>query len=444
MSADAQPPIEGQRQSVTGLAGLLGSVISAGKGILSRRRQAAAEAPSGDLLAKCQELLHHRGEASGLALACEVISDYQALDAANRNLFFEALGDAFDADPEGIIAAANAYKTNRSNEQLTALGKAIEAPRVKLFRRMNMAPDATSVLVKMRGALLQLLPDRPELKRVDTDLKHQFVSWFNRGFLELRVIDWDSPAAVLERIIQYESVHAIQGWEDLRSRLRENRMCFAFFHPAMPDDPLVFVEVALTSGIPTAIAPLIDKTAEPANQKDLDTVVFYSISNCHPGLAGVSFGNFLIKQVVEEVGKRYPKAKRYVTLSPVPGFCKWLAAEHNSPDLDIHELRSLAKMHGTNTTDPRWEAALELCARYLVKERSQDLALDPVARFHLGNGASLHAIHWAADLSDKGLQQSVGMMVNYLYDLDSIEENHDAYFDQSEVAISRAVARLLS
>ena len=444
MSADAQPPIEGQRQSVTGLAGLLGSVISAGKGILSRRRQAAAEAPSGDLLAKCQELLHHRGEASGLALACEVISDYQALDAANRNLFFEALGDAFDADPQRIIAAANAYKTNRSNEQLTALGKAIEAPRVKLFRRMNMAPDATSVLVKMRGALLQLLPDRPELKRVDTDLKHQFVSWFNRGFLELRVIDWNSPAAVLERIIQYESVHAIQGWEDLRSRLRENRMCFAFFHPAMPDDPLVFVEVALTSGIPTAIAPLIDKTAEPANQKDLDTVVFYSISNCHPGLAGVSFGNFLIKQVVEEVGKRYPKAKRYVTLSPVPGFCKWLATEHNSPDLDIHELRSLAKVHGTNTTDPRWEAALELCARYLVKERSQDLALDPVARFHLGNGASLHAIHWAADLSDKGLQQSAGMMVNYLYDLDSIEENHDAYFDQSEVAISRAVARLLS
>ena len=444
MSANAQPPIEAQRQSGSGLAGLLGSVISAGKGILARRRQATAEAPSGDLLAKCRQLLHHRGEASGLALACEVIADYQVLDAANRTLFFEALGDAFDADPEGIIAAANAYKTNRSNEQLATLGKAIEAPRVKLFRRMNMAPDATSVLVKMRGALLQLLPDRPELKRVDTDLKHQFVSWFNRGFLELRVVDWNSPAAVLERIIQYESVHAIQGWEDLRSRLRENRMCFAFFHPAMPDDPLVFVEVALTSGIPSAIAPLIDKTSEPTDQKDLDTVVFYSISNCHPGLAGVSFGNFLIKQVVEEVGKRYPKAKRYVTLSPVPGFCKWLTAENSSPDLDIHELRSLAKVHGTDTTDARWEAALGLCARYLVRERSQDLALDPVARFHLGNGASLQAIHWAADLSDKGLQQSAGMMVNYLYDLDSIEENHDAYFDQGEVAVSRTVARLLN
>jgi malonyl-CoA decarboxylase len=444
MSADAQPPIEAQRESGSGLAGLLGSVISAGKGILARRRQAAAEAPSGDLLAKCRQLLHHRGEASGLALACEVIADFQALDATNQTLFFEALAHAFDADHDRIVSATDAYRANPSSEQLTTLAKAIEAPRVKLFRRMNMAPDATSVLVKMRGALLQLLPDHPELKRVDTDLKHQFVSWFNRGFLELRVIDWNSPAAVLERIIQYESVHAIQGWDDLRSRLRENRMCFAFFHPAMPDDPLVFVEVALTSGVPMAIAPLIDKTAEPANQKDLDTVVFYSISNCHPGLAGVSFGNFLIKQVVEEVGKRYPKAKRYVTLSPVPGFCKWLAAENSSPDLDTHELRSLAKVHGTDTTDPRWEAALGLCARYLVRERSQDLALDPVARFHLGNGASLHAIHWAADLSDKGLQQSAGMMVNYLYDLDSIEENHDAYFDQGEVAVSRTVARLLN
>ena len=444
MSADAQPPIEAQRQSGSGLAGLLGSVISAGKGILARRRQAAAEAPSGDLLAKCRQLLHHRGEASGLALACEVIADFQALDDANQTLFFEALAHAFDADHEGIVSATDAYRANPSSEQLATLAKAIEAPRVKLFRRMNMAPDATSVLVKMRGALLQLLPNHPELKRVDTDLKHQFVSWFNRGFLELRVIDWNSPAAVLERIIQYESVHAIQGWDDLRSRLRENRMCFAFFHPAMPDDPLVFVEVALTSGVPTAIAPLIDKTAEPANLKDLDTVVFYSISNCHPGLAGVSFGNFLIKQVVEEVGKRHPKAKRYVTLSPVPGFCKWLAAENSASALDIHELRSLAKVHGTDTTDPRWEAALGLCARYLVRERSQDLALDPVARFHLGNGASLHAIHWAADLSDKGLQQSAGMMVNYLYDLDSIEENHDAYFDQGEVAVSRTVARLLN
>ena len=444
MSADMQSPIKSQRQSGTGLAGLLGSVISAGKDILARRRQAATEAPSGDLLTKCKQLLHHRGEASGLALASEVIADYQALDDANRALFFDALARDFDAPSEAIIAAAEKYKIEPTPAHLTSLAKAVEAPRVKLFRRMNMAPDATAVLVKMRGALLSLLPQHRELQQVDTDLKHQFVSWFNRGFLELRVIDWNSPAAVLERIIEYESVHAIQGWEDLRSRLRENRMCFAFFHPAMPDDPLVFVEVALTAGIPRAIAPLIAKTDEPAKERDLDTVVFYSISNCHPGLAGVSFGNFLIKQVVEEVGKRYPRAKRYVTLSPVPGFCKWLALQGEALGIDIHELRSLAKVEGSDTTDPRWEATIALCAQYLVRERANNLALDPVARFHLGNGASLHAIHWAADLSDNGLQQSAGLMVNYLYDLDSIEENHDAYFDQGEVAVSRAVGKLLN
>ena len=428
----------------SGLGGLLGSVISAGKGILARRRQAAVEAPSSDLLSKCRQLLHHRGEASGLALASEVIEDYQGLDDANRMRFFKALASDFDADHTAVIAAARRFEDDQNAHHLAELAKSVEAPRVKLFRRMNMAPDATRILVKMRGALLEALPEHPQLQKVEADLKHQFVSWFNRGFLELRVIDWNSPAAVLERIIAYESVHAIQGWDDLRSRLGDQRMCFAFFHPAMPDDPLVFVEVALTPGIPTAIAPLINKTAEPAEQKDLDTVVFYSISNCHPGLAGVSFGNFLIKQVVEEIGKRYPKAKRYVTLSPIPGFCQWLAKQESPAELDVQELRSLAKVEGADTTDSRWESTIALCAQYLVTKSANGLAMDPVARFHLGNGASLHAIHWAADLSDKGIEQSIGLMVNYLYDLGSIEENHDAYFDQGKVATSRAVARLLN
>lgn len=428
----------------SGLGGLLGSVISAGKGILARRRQAAVEAPSSDLLSKCRQLLHHRGEASGLALASEVIEDYQGLDDANRMRFFKALASDFDTNHTAVIAAARRFEDDQNAHHLAELAKSVEAPRVKLFRRMNMAPDATRILVKMRGALLEALPEHPQLQKVEADLKHQFVSWFNRGFLELRVIDWNSPAAVLERIIAYESVHAIQGWDDLRSRLGDQRMCFAFFHPAMPDDPLVFVEVALTPGIPTAIAPLINKTAEPAEQKDLDTVVFYSISNCHPGLAGVSFGNFLIKQVVEEIGKRYPKAKRYVTLSPIPGFCQWLAKQESPAELDVQELRSLAKVEGADTTDSRWESTIALCAQYLVTKSDNGLAMDPVARFHLGNGASLHAIHWAADLSDKGVEQSIGLMVNYLYDLGSIEENHDAYFDQGKVATSRAVARLLN
>ena len=431
-----------QESSTGGLSGLLSSVISAGRDILARRRQNSLEAPSSDLLAKSKQLIHHRGEASGLALAYEVVADYQALDDANRLLFFEALADDFSADSDAVLAAADGYKRNPTEANLSALSRAAEAPRIKLFRRMNMAPDATPVLVKMRGAMIQALDDLPQVKAVETDLKHQFISWFNRGFLELRVIDWNTPASILERIIQYESVHAIEGWDDLRARLRGNRMCFAFFHPAMPDDPLVFVEVALTEGVPDAIGPLIDKSKESDVGNTPDTVVFYSISNCHPGLAGVSFGNFLIKQVVEEVGKRYSNMKRYVTLSPIPGFCRWLAAQELGIDLD--EMRSMARTDTAKTVDARRNDLLAACAQYLLKERRNNLALDPVARFHLGNGASLHAIHWAADLSDKGLEQSAGLMVNYLYDLRSIEENHDSYFDQGEIARSRDVARLLN
>ncbi|MBT5006888.1 MAG: decarboxylase, partial [Halieaceae bacterium] len=378
-------------------------------------------------------------------LACEVIADYQALDETNQLRFLESLARNFDVVPADIISAAEQYKAKPSPAHLSALTKLVEAPRIKLFRRMNMAPGATAVLVEMRGSLLNWLPQHPHLEPVGSDLKHLFVSWFNRGFLELRLIDWNSPAAVLERIIQYESVHEIQGWGALRSRLRENRMCFAFFHPALPDDPLVFVEVALTAGIPNAIAPLIDKTDEPAKDSDLDTVVFYSISNCHPGLSGVSFGNFLIKQVVEEVGKRHSKAKRYVTLSPVPGFCQWLDKQQERLDVDLHEIRSTARVEGTEAAHTTQQQMLALCAQYLVKQRGRsNHAADPVARFHLGNGASLHAIHWAADLSEKGLHQSAGLMVNYLYDTSSIEENHDAYFDQGEVAVSRQVAKHLS
>ena len=441
---------DGKETSVGGLSGLLSSVISAGRDILARRRQTALEAPSSDLLAKSKQLIHHRGEASGLALACEVVTDYQALDYSNRRLFFEALADEFSADKSAVLEAVNSYRLDPTEANLAALSRAAEAPRIRLFRRMNMAPEATPVLVKMRGEMLQASDDLPQLKAIETDLKHQFISWFNRGFLELRVIDWNTPASILERIIQYESVHAIQGWDDLRARLSGNRMCFAFFHPAMPDDPLVFVEVALTEGVPDAIAPLIDQTKDDEFGSTPDTVVFYSISNCHPGLAGVSFGNFLIKQVVEEVGKRYSTMKRYVTLSPIPGFCRWLATRETS--IDLEEMRSMAKTDKAKAGDfrDRFQASvrrddlLSACARYLVEERRDNLALDPVARFHLGNGASLHAIHWAADLSDKGLEQSAGLMVNYLYDLRSIEENHDSYFDQGEIATSRDVARLLN
>jgi malonyl-CoA decarboxylase len=290
---------------------------------------------------------------------------------------------------------------------------------------------------------LRVLRANPELRGVDSDLKHLFISWFNKGFLELRRIDWSSPARVLEKIIYYEAVHEINGWDDLRSRLREDRRCFAFFHPALENDPLVFVEIALTNEIPGAIAPLLVQDRDMPSRGDVNTVVFYSISNCHPGLAGVTFGNFLIKNVVEELKKEIPGLKTFVTLSPVPGFRQWLLQADLTglvdEDLAAKVVRPVDKVVETSV----YEALAKLCAHYLLKEKSGELPRDPVARFHLGNGARLHQLNPGADFSAKGKDQSAGIMVNYLYDLSKIEVNHEAYFEKGKVSASRSVKRLL-
>ena len=442
MSGQPSLKADNSISDTTGVAGFLRSIISVGRELLSGRAADTTVSAAG-LTEECHQLLHHRGEASGLALADEVNKTYLRLDDAQKLLFFQSLNQEFAVDPTQVIAAANHYSEKPNHDTLIQVTKAVEAPRVRLFRRMNMAPGGTSTLVKLRGDLLKVLPQHPELKAVDADLKHQFISWFNKGFLELRAIDWNSPALVLERIIEYESVHAINGWDDLRSRLRGDRLCYAFFHPALPNDPLVFVEIALTTGIPTAISPLLDLSRETATDTEFDTVVFYSISNCHPGLAGVSFGNFLIKQVVEEISKRHAQAKTYVTLSPVPGFYRWLsesAAEHG---VDAAEIQAMAESQGESAPSASRDVALKLCAHYLINEKSGHLAMDPVARFHLGNGARLAGIHWAADLSEKGLKQSAGIMVNYHYDIGAIERNHDAYFDRGEIAVTKGINRLL-
>lgn len=442
MSGQPSLKADNSISDTTGVAGFLRSIISVGRELLSGRAADTTVSAAG-LTEECHQLLHHRGEASGLALADEVNKTYLRLDDAQKLLFFQSLNQEFAVDPTQVIAAANHYSEKPNHDTLIQVTKAVEAPRVRLFRRMNMAPGGTSALVKLRGDLLKVLPQHPELKAVDADLKHQFISWFNKGFLELRAIDWNSPALVLERIIEYESVHAINGWDDLRSRLRGDRLCYAFFHPALPNDPLVFVEIALTAGIPTAISPLLDLSRNTDANAEFDTVVFYSISNCHPGLAGVSFGNFLIKQVVEEISKRHAKAKTYVTLSPVPGFYRWLseaAAEHG---VDAAEIQAMAESQGENAPSASRDVALKLCAHYLINEKSGHLAMDPVARFHLGNGARLAGIHWAADLSEKGIKQSAGIMVNYHYDIGAIERNHDAYFDRGEIAVTKGINRLL-
>ena len=431
---------------ITTLSRTLSSVVEVGRDLLARRRQNQQRRSPTDsssfLVSNCQALLEHRGEASGLALASEVVSGYQQLAPQRRLDFFHALAHEFEVDREAVLAAADAYRNSPELENLWSIGRAIEAPRLKLFQRINTAPEGTATLVTMRGHLLPLLREHPELRGVDADLKELFISWFNKGFLELRRIDWSSPASVLEKIIAYEAVHQINGWDDLRSRLGDDRRCFAFFHPALRDDPLVFVEIALTDEVPATLAPLLQQERENPTQ-DATTVVFYSISNCHPGLSQISFGNFLIKSVVEELRKEIPSLGTFVTLSPVPGFRRWLLSADIDGLVPPELVERVRDPVGPVIVAEVYDALKKLCAHYLLNVKSGRLPKDPVARFHLGNGAKLHQLNSSADLSVKGREQSAGIMVNYLYDLARIEENHDAYFDSGKIVVSKGVSKLL-
>jgi malonyl-CoA decarboxylase len=440
---DLDKPVSGAMNT---LGRTLGSVMEAGREILARSRRGvpsvANSAPA--LIDLCRELIDHRGEASGLALASEIIAGYQQLPEVERQAFFAGMVAEFDVDSGLIVEAAQQYRDKPDLEELLNLTRAVEAPRQKLFRRINMAPDGTRTLVAMRGHLLPLLRESPDLRAIDSDLRHLFISWFNKGFLELRRIDWSSPAMVLEKIIDYEAVHEINGWDDLRSRLREDRRCFAFFHPALANDPLVFVEIAFTDDVPGDLAPLLVQGRETPPPEQFNTVVFYSISNCHPGLAGITFGNFLIKNVVEELTKEMPALKTFVTLSPVPGFRRWLLGADLQGLVADELIPRVTEPLGKVVEATVYDALLKLCAHYLLHEKSREAPLDPVARFHLGNGARLHRMHGGADLSVKGREQSAGIMVNYLYDLAKIEENHEAFFDQGKIAVSRTISRLLA
>ena len=403
-----------------------------------------------DIVALCQELLTTTGEATGTAVAREVVAAYRALDDASRRAFFESLLRDFDVVPARIDAATAAYAKDRSLANRLALSRAVEAPRQELFRRIHTAPEGGATLVDMREQLLGLIGDAPDLEAIDADLRHLLKAWFNRGFLTLERIDWNTPAAILERLIGYESVHEIRGWDDLRRRLAADRRCFAFFHPALPDDPVIFVEVALVQGLSDAIAPLIDRNGPVLDPSKADTAIFYSINNCHDGLQGISFGNFLIKQVVVELQRELPSLGTFATLSPVPGFARWLAQnlETLAPPLlepsEMPAIRTLLKAGASEALlDPLEKPLMGLAAHYLVNERRGDEALDPVARFHLRNGARLDRINWLADRSERGRRTALGIMVNYLYEPKAIEKNHEAYVRDHEVVASTRVARLL-
>ena len=429
---------------------LLQNITERGRDLLARAWGQEDATPAG-LVRLTDDLLRRRGEATGVALAEAVLTRYAQLpDAGRRDVLVEIAGK-YGPDRERLDRAIEAYRDAPGEMTALALHEAAEPRRQELIRRLNQSPGGTAALVRMREDLFAHEKENTDLSALDADFRHLFSSWFNRGFLVLRRIDWTTPANILEKIIRYEAVHEIQDWDALRARLEPpDRRCFAFFHPRLVDEPLIFVEVALTAGIPSAIAPLLSSAREALPASAATTAVFYSISNCQLGLRGISFGNFLIKQVVEELRRELPKLTTFVTLSPVPDFARWLAAELVAPDgLLPPDLRAslewrLTTPEGEEPPADARPALMAAAAIYFLhaKHRSGQ-PLDSVARFHLGNGARLERINWAGDLSKKALRQSHGLMVNYLYSLDDIEANHEAYADRSEIIASADVRQLL-
>ena len=433
---------------------LLATISERGRSLIEwREPRPGGEQRAALLIDLAERLLSRRGEASGVAIAAEILSAYARLTSGPRIAFFEALA-RLGPDRAELDAALAAYVARPDEETAQRLHLAAEPRRQELFRRLNLAPGGTPALVSLREDLLAALDRRPDLALVDRDLQHLFSSWFNRGFLVVRRIDWTTPAHILEKIIRYEAVHAISDWDDLRRRLEPaDRRCFAFFHPALADDPLIFVEVALTRDVPAAIAPLLapERKALPAGQAT--TAVFYSISNCQEGLRAISFGNFLIKQVAEELKREAPTLDTFVTLSPAPDFSAWLARERaaDEPAGLTREDRDALRF----LDDPSWagdpakaesvrKPLLSAAAFYFLRAKTaRGRPLDPVARFHLGNGARLERLNHLGDVSPKGVRQAHGLMVNFRYDLEAIEKNHEAFANHGTVIASPAVTRLL-
>ncbi len=405
----------------------------------------------------CKRLLQESSELNGLALASDLIDDIEELNEEQLDHFFDWLATDLSPDPQRVLLCAQAYAAKPNAATQMALTQAAESPRQELFRRINRMPGGTAAVLSLRRAVLKRLPQRPEWAAIDADFLHLLTSWFNPGFLQLRRVDWNSRAMLLEKIIHHEAVHALDGWDDLRRRLQPDRRCFAFEHPQLRDEPLIFVEVALLPEMPATIAPLIDKSSTPLLPDRFRTAAFYSISNCESGLRGVSLGNFLIKAVAQQLQRELPQLKRFCTLSPIPGFARWLLGEpdfsklphirrSSVADLDAArqellqltsgELRVLQAPTVHERMSENDSAALRLlCGAYLLYVSPTALG-DPVARFHLDNGARLERINVGGNMSPQGLKQSFGLMVNYLYDLDKVEASHTK-FRQGEVARSR-------
>ena len=422
----------------------LNTVADAGLELLRGRFLASTDEPelTADL---CHALLSTLGEASGTALARDIVERYLVMDDDEKLSFFQFLRKDFGVDHDAALAAMDEYRKRRDADTLIDLAAIVEPRRQELLRRINMAPNGTATIIKMRRDLLRLVRQHPRLALIDADMKHLLSSWFNRGFLSLERINWETPAIILEKLIEHEIVHEMKGWEDLRGRLAEDRRCFAFFHQALPNEPLIFVEIALVKGLATTVGPIIDCARPVLNPAHADTAIFYSINNCLEGLQGILFGNFLIKQLVQELSLEFANIERFSTLSPIPGFRKWLRTAVEHPEqhaIMAEELGLLSNLEvdgwfeDSELMAPLKPLLLRMAACYFANARKGDEPLDSVARFHLRNGAQLERINWLGDCSENGLRQSAGMLVNYVYNPESIVENHERYVKDHVLAIS--------
>jgi malonyl-CoA decarboxylase len=404
-----------------------------------------------DVISICETLLSERGDVAGASLASEALAAYQRLDPPGVDCFFDLLVSRFSPDPARVARETDAYRIDSSPAMLARLQAAVEPPRQELFRRLNFARGGIGLLIAMRRRLLDSLEEHPERAVIDADLVHLFRSWFNGGFLVLQRIDWSTSALVLERLIEFEAVHLIQGWDDLRRRLETDRRCYAFFHPALPNEPLIFIDVALTRGMSAKVQPLLNPGSAVLDPSHANCAIFYSITNCQQGLRGISFGNLLIKEVVEEVSRSLPHLRTFATLSPMPGFCKWLTSAFEGRS--IHHMPAkfqalIAKMGESpfvierDCVAPLRDELVRLGAYYLVYVKQRNTPLDPVARFHLANGARLERLNWMGDISETGMTRSLGLTVNYVYRLSDVERNHDSYANGYRIVTSRRVKRL--
>jgi malonyl-CoA decarboxylase len=445
-----------RRSAARTLLGQVASIADRGRRILDRG------AMRGDLAATCDRLVSGHGEATSLALAMKIVAAVEEFDSGAAIGFLEALRDRFSPDPRAMESAISLWLDKRDAASLLRLAGAVEPPRQELFRRLNMVPGGTAAIVRLRGQLLEALPARPDLSLVDADLRHLLGSWFNRGFLRLERITWESPAAVLERLIRYEAVHEIESWDDLHLRLAPDRRCFAYFHPALPQEPLIFVEVALCDGLAVELRPLLDRGRTIGEARRMNSALFYSISNCQPGLRGISFGSFLIKQVAAEIASELPGIMTFATLSPLPGLA---AAFHDThlgwftearlkailgplaPELcraaDSVELRPAIDRLARNPvrTELASNALHRVALAYLLEAREGGRVADPVLHFHSSNGARLERVNPNGDRSSHAMADSFGVMANYVYELDRLEENHERYVESGRVAVAPRLAR---